>query len=83
MQYLRALVHLGTILRNSGGALEIEAHALATTYEHPFLLSQYCEFGSQASFASASKPTEWTVQTSPATTVVSDVRCVRATKLSL
>jgi len=59
----------------------MEAHAFATTYEHPFLLSQYCEFGNLVCFASASKPIEWVVQTSPATTVVSDVRCVGVTKL--
>jgi hypothetical protein len=61
VQRLRTLVRLGTILRNSGGASEIEAHVFATTYEHRFLLSQYCEFGNLANFASASKPIEWTV----------------------
>jgi len=60
-QYLRTLVHLGTILRNSVVASEIEDHAFATTYEHPFLLSEYCEFGNLASFASTSKTIEWII----------------------
>jgi hypothetical protein len=83
VQYLRTLVHLGTILRNSVRASEIEAHAFATTYEHPFLLSQYCEFENLASFASASKTIEWIIQTSSATTIVPDARCLGIAKLFL